>query len=119
LKKKRLIVMQNRTFSLSSATQIVSLLAALSMAPDAFAEIFKCVDKATGKVAFTDHACPDDTPGKSQPVGSTNVDTDSGAPNKAGTQTVRKESPSTGRHQWVDRAVGAGNQQKTGAPEPK
>jgi hypothetical protein len=111
--------MQNRTFSLSKLFQILSLLAALPMAPDAFAEIFKCVDKATGKTVFTDHACPDDTPGEAQAIGSTNVDTNSGAPNKAGTPSPREVSPSTGRHQWVDRAAEAGNQQKTGASEPK
>jgi len=46
----------------------------LSFTPVSVAEIFKCVDEATGKLAFTDQACPNDQSGKHQPVGSRNFD---------------------------------------------
>lgn len=53
------------------------LLASLCVAGNAIAEISRCVDSVTGKVSFTDQACPDKTPGNHQAIGSTNIDDDS------------------------------------------
>ncbi len=50
------------------------VLLTLSFTPLSVAEVFKCVDEATGELAFTDQACPNDQSGKHQPIGSTNFD---------------------------------------------
>jgi hypothetical protein len=50
------------------------VLLTLSFTPVSVAEIFKCVDEATGNLAFTDQACPNDQSGNHLPVGSTNFD---------------------------------------------
>lgn len=71
------------------------LLVSLSFAGNSLAEISKCVDPATGKVSFTDHACPDKTPGYHQPIGSTNIDDDSqdrNVKNKSGTATQKTQA---------------------------
>jgi Domain of unknown function (DUF4124) len=52
----------------------ISLLVLLSICTTASAEVFKCVDKATGKMSFTDKACPNSQPGSHQAVSSTNGD---------------------------------------------
>jgi len=41
----------------------------------AHAEIFKCIDESTGKMTFTDTACPDKGTGTYVPVKPTNLDT--------------------------------------------
>ena len=46
----------------------------LTLAPHSAAEVFKCVDKSTGKVSFTDQACPNDQQGESQNVRPANDD---------------------------------------------
>ena len=45
------------------------------VANTAHAEVFKCVDKSTGKTTFTDTACPDKGTGTYVPVKPTNLDT--------------------------------------------
>lgn len=107
--------MHKNIFSVASFIQLACLLVILSIAPDSFAEIFKCVDETTGKIAFTDHACPDDTPGEYQPTGTTNADTRSASPNRAGSGALRNEKGPTGSQKWVGRAKEVGTQQK---PEP-
>ena len=46
----------------------------LLFVPFASAEIYKCVDEVTGKMTFTDTACPDKTAGGYVPVGTANRD---------------------------------------------
>ena len=88
----------------------VLLLLLLAVAPDISAEIFKCIDKATGQIAFTDQACPDNTPGNYQPIGSTNIDTDSASLNEAGSKALRDGAKRTSHQTWVSRAKDAESQ---------
>jgi hypothetical protein len=47
---------------------------ALGWSGSVSAEVFRCVDEATGSVAFTDKDCPDKTAGEYIPVGKANGD---------------------------------------------
>ena len=51
-----------------------ALVGLLAISPSALAEVYKCVDEATGKMTFTDSACPDKGTGDYVPVGPANSD---------------------------------------------
>ncbi len=48
------------------------VLSTLSLAPVSVAEVYKCFDEATGELAFTDQACPNDQSGNHHPIGTKN-----------------------------------------------
>ena len=79
----------------------ISLAVLLAIAPSSFAEIFKCIDKTTGKMAFTDQACPDDTSGAYQAVGSTNMDSGFDEADAARRQNARKKEADEFRRGWT------------------
>lgn len=94
-------------FRRSEFAQLAVLLLLPVIALHTSAEIFKCIDKSTGQMAFTDQACPDNTPGNYQPIGSTNIDTDSAALNEAGSKALRDGAKPTSHQAWVSRAKNA------------
>lgn len=77
-----------------------ALLGLLSFSVGSPAEVFKCVDKATGKMAFTDKACPDNTTGDYLPVGKTNSDAgyDSNATSRE--KQIRNAADNANRSKW-------------------
>ncbi len=86
----------------------VALVGVLICPSSVFAEVFKCIDEATGKMTFTDVACPDKGTGDYVPVKSANGD--SGYPSAAdGLQrqsqiiksTTQPTSPTTSRQNEV------------------
>ena len=97
-------------FQRSKFAQLAVLMLLPAIALPTSAEIFKCIDKATGQIAFTDQACPDNTPGNYQPIGSTNIDTDSAALNEAGSKALRDGAKRTSHQTWVSRAKDAESQ---------
>jgi len=46
----------------------------ITFSPGSLGQVFKCVDEATGKMTFTDTACPDKGTGDYIPVAPTNAD---------------------------------------------
>jgi len=58
----------------ASFFKLIGFLAILAIAPDSTGDVFKCVDKSTGKMTFTDHACPNDQLGQTQGVRPANSD---------------------------------------------
>ena len=84
---------------------VVGAAVLLAVSQSSFSEIFKCVDKTTGRTAFTDKACPDDTPGVHQSIGSANIDGGYADPEA---KTANKNRPSTEEkahpEKWQSRA---------------
>lgn len=78
-----------------------ALASLLVISPSALAEVFKCVDATTGKVTFTDVACPDKGSGDYVHVRPTNVD----AGYSAGDQRRQSQSQSSddqkGKPAWL------------------
>ena len=66
--------MRTNNYSSMLFSKAVPLLVLLFFSTGSAAQVFKCVDKATGKTSFTDKACPDKTPGAHIPVSNTNSD---------------------------------------------
>ena len=86
------------------------LLLALCIAGNSTAEISRCVDSVTGKVSFTDQACPDKTPGNHQPVGSTNIDDDAASHNVQKKSVSGTQKPQAHPERYQNRAHKVGKQ---------
>ena len=71
----------------------------------AAAEVFKCRDEATGKITFTDTACPDKGTGDYVPVGQANSDSGytSGRARQR-QQADRQRAEEANAQRWVDEA---------------
>lgn len=93
--------------------KVVGLLVLLAFAPVSIAEVFKCVDAVTGKMAFTDHACPNNQPGQHHSVGDTNSDSgyDSDATSRA--EVNRNIGESEHRQNWQGHNAVVANQYKS------
>ena len=98
----------------TTLVKVVFFLIFWGISQSSFTEVFKCLDESTGKLTFTDQACPDNKPGAYQPVDSTNIDADSASQNTAaGTKSPRDGAQRKGNLRRVSRAKEAGNQPKT------
>ena len=86
------------------------LLLALCFTGNSMAEISRCVDSITGKVSFTDQACPDKTPGNHQAVGSTNIDDDSADHNVQKKSVSNSQKSQAHPERYQDRAHKIGQQ---------
>jgi len=60
--------------AMKKLAKISWVLALFVFSPASVADVFRCVDEATGKVAFTDKDCPDKTAGVYIPVKPANAD---------------------------------------------
>ena len=63
-----------RSFPPRQFCHLAGFLVVLTIAPTSLAEVYKCVNEATGRVTFSDKDCPSRTAGESISVGNTNSD---------------------------------------------
>jgi hypothetical protein len=94
------------------------IIVGLLLSPGATAEIYKCVDPASGRMSFTDKACEEQAPGEHVPVDPTNFDSGpkkqsgnrtwtSQDPTRAGSTDAGCRSSSTGYRRNIENAKGA------------
>lgn len=105
------------TCDVKALIRVVGLLLLLAIAGGSSAGIYKCVDEATGEIAFTDKDCPDKTPGNYHPIGYTNSDSGSASLNEAGTRALRNGVKRTGNQQSLDQSGKTNQQPKPEAPK--
>jgi hypothetical protein len=92
----------------------------LTISPNSLAEVFKCVDEATGNMTFTDSACPGKGTGDYVPVAPTNAD--SGYPSTreiAASQRKRDQRAKARSAEWQNTAEERSKKERIAAHEKK
>ena len=107
--------MRTNNYSSTLFSNVVPLLLLLSFSTGSAAQVFKCVDQATGKTSFTDKACPDSKPGDYVPVG--NANSDAGYdPNATANEKLNRDAADKA-HRAAAQAQVAGVQEREKAKE--
>jgi hypothetical protein len=85
-----------------------------------FAQVFKCVDKATGKTTFTDTACPDKGTGNYVPVKPSNSDSGYPSEGELAERKYRDEQVMRARHaEWDQQAAHQDQEEQAAAHEKR
>lgn len=90
------------------------------VASAANAQVYKCVDPATGKTTFTDTACPDKVAGDYVPVKPANSDSGYPSDSEIAESQRRDEQVMSARHaEWEQLSVSREQREKAAAHERK